>query len=83
MGKKVVKMLKRRCFSCDKELTIKVYEDKTYEGGHYFHVWHIPKELVEDMDWARNHPNYVGETDEEVLFEYWECDSCYYRGDND
>jgi len=28
--------LKRKCLVCGKELTIKVREDNTYEGGHFF-----------------------------------------------
>lgn len=31
-----VRMINRKCLICGKEITVKVYPDGSYEGGHYF-----------------------------------------------
>jgi len=46
-SKRVKQTFKRHCAVCGKEITITLYEDGTYEGGHFFGK--IPRggELVE------------------------------------
>jgi len=61
-------VLKRKCSICGRELTVKVYEDGTYEGGHYF--GNLKDVLKEIGEYDPSVP------DEE--YEYWECDTCYY-----
>ena len=68
--KKVREVITRRCSVCGKELKIVVYEDGTYEGGHYFgNLKEVVKELgiynPKIPDWE---------------YEYWECNECS-RGD--
>ena len=72
MGRRIVKKLKRKCSVCGKPLTIKVYEDGTYEGGHYFGSL---KEAMIEL--GLYNPKYP---DEE--YEYWECDECYMKENN-
>ena len=67
MGKKVIAVIKRKCAVCGKELTIKVFEDYTYEGGHFFGSL---KEGLKEI--GLYNPNIP---DEE--YEYWECDKCH------
>jgi len=67
--------LRRRCLLCGRELEIKIRPDGGYEGGHYFGVLHLPKKYLKGD--LRDHPNYVGEDEEEVKLEYWECDACF------
>jgi len=66
-SKKVIAVIKRRCAVCGKEITIKVFEDYTYEGGHYFgNLKDVMKEV------GLYDPNA-----EDWEYEYWECPSCY------
>ena len=67
MGRRIVKKLKRKCSVCGKPLTIKVYSDGTYSGGHFF------GSLKDDM--IR-----LGIYDPKIpdeKYEYWECDMCF------
>lgn len=64
--KKVRKVITRRCSVCGKELKIVVYEDGTYEGGHYF--GNLKKLVKEYGTYDSTIPN------EE--YEYWECNEC-------
>jgi len=66
----MVRVIKRRCAVCGKDLTIKVYHNGRYEGGHYF--GNLKEELKEIGEYNPSIP------DEE--YEYWECDKCY-RGE--
>jgi len=75
MSKKVIATISRICLVCGKPLRINIFEDHTYEGGHYFGVMEIPKEIVEGN--PREHPNYAGEENGYVKIEYWECSRCY------
>jgi len=76
---KVVKILKRRCAVCGKELKIKVYEDGSYRGGHYFGKVPINWKDVKTIGKTR-----IGKIDVNVVElvepeceEYWECEDCY------
>lgn len=40
-----MEIIERQCSVCGKELEITVYEDRTYEGGHFFDI------LDEDEYW--------------------------------
>ena len=76
-----MKIIKRKCVICGETITIKVYDDGSYEGGHYFGKMVIPKSFPVEMD--ENHPNYAGEDEEYIYFEYWECNSCYNAWDRE
>jgi hypothetical protein len=72
--------IERDCTECGEPIEITVYEDDTYEGGHYFGGWTAPDEDSEGehettSEWEGF--DVVEWTGEEESFEYWECDGCY------
>ena len=61
-----MRVIKRRCSVCGRTIEVKVHDDGTYEGGHYFgNLASAMKEL------GMYDPNVA---DEE--YEYWECLEC-------
>jgi len=65
-----MRVIKRRCSVCGRTIEVKVYEDGTYSGGHFFgNLKDSMKELgmydPNTQDWE---------------YEYWECEECY-RGE--
>ena len=74
--------LQRDCRVCGKELNITVYQDHSYEGGHYFGRVKIPigegeNVKVDTLKLGENEYDVVEWTGEHEEFEYWECDDCY------
>ncbi|WP_187347782.1 hypothetical protein [Haloplanus rubicundus] len=65
---------------CDQTIEITLYEDDTYEGGHYFGEFTVPDEDSEaeyekTAEWEGH--DVVKWTGEEDSYEYWECDDCF------
>ena len=72
--------IERDCVECGKTVQITVYEDGTYEGGHYFGDWTEPDEESEGEfektgEWEGF--DVVKWTGKEVSYEYWLCEDCY------
>ena len=80
----VTKNIIRNCLVCGKELRITVYDDRTYEGGHFFGNLKLPvgngeNRIVGESDILGKGKKvkileWTGECEE---VEYWECDECY------
>jgi len=72
--------LTRTCMECGKTIEITVYEDDTYERGHYFGEFTLPDEdsdgeYEKTGEWEGH--DVVEWTGEEDSLEYWECDDCF------
>jgi len=72
--------IERDCLDCGQTLEITVFEDGSYEGGHYFGEFTVPEEETdgeyEKTGEFRGH-DVVEWTGEQESYEYWECDSCF------
>lgn len=75
-----VETLRRKCAVCGRELIIRVHEDGTYEGGHYFGKISIPMgrmvKIGEEYIPGIGKVEIVEFEDYEEM-EYWECDDCF------
>ncbi|RLM40464.1 hypothetical protein DVK04_19675 [Haloferax sp. Atlit-105R] len=72
--------IERNCVDCGKTIRSTVYEDGTYDGGHYFGEFTVPDEdsggeYEKPGEWEGH--DVVKWTGEELSYEYWECDNCY------
>lgn len=72
--------IERDCMECSKTIDIRVYEDNTYEGGHYFGEFTDPDgdsdgKYEKTGEWEGH--DVVKWTGDEESFEYWECDDCF------
>jgi hypothetical protein len=71
--------IERDCTECGKIIEITVYEDDTYEGGHYFDEFTVSSE-DSDREYKqtgeREGHNVVKWTGDEEPYEDWECDDC-------
>ncbi|QGX94780.1 hypothetical protein EI982_08195 [Haloplanus rallus] len=72
--------IERDCIEYGKTIEITVYEDNTYEGGHYFGEFTVPDEdsdgeYEKTGEWEGH--DVVKWTGNEESFEYWECDDCF------
>jgi len=71
--RRISKIIERRCSVCGKKLKIIVYEDGSYSGGHYF--GNLKDALIDIEGYDSNLPD--------EAYEYWECDECYYKGEEE
>ena len=67
--------IERDCMECSKTIEITVYEDNTYEGGHYFGEFTVPDEdsdgeYEKTGEWEGH--DVVEWTGKEDSFECWE-----------
>lgn len=80
----ILETIARNCFVCGSRLTIRINEDKTYEGGHYFGKMRLPIgkgkykkvgtfKLAEDGESS----DVVKWTGKRKKVEYWECEKCF------
>ena len=75
-----MKIIKRKCVVCGKNLAISLNK-KEYSGGNYYGRLNLP---VGRGKWVKIKPNKLFEkethivrwTGKEKEVEYWECDSC-------
>jgi len=71
--------IERDCLGCGKQMWITVYEDDTYDGGHYFGEFSAPaegseREYEKTGEWEGY--DVVTWTGDQESIEYWECDDC-------
>jgi len=75
-------MIKRTCSVCGAEIEIIVYDDGSYQGGHFFGEVAVPEKDPDgeyvDVDDGSTDMDVVEWTGEKKSFEYWECDECYH-----
>jgi hypothetical protein len=72
--------IERDCVDCGEPIEITLYEDDTYEGGHYFGEFTVADEDSEgeyEKTGEYEGHDVVTWTGDEVSYEYWECDDCY------
>lgn len=80
----MVEYIDRKCIVCGKELKIRLLDDSTYEGGHFFGRMELP---VGDGEYKKmgksdifgKEIDLVEWTGKKEEVEYWECDDCYYE----
>ena len=77
------KQITRNCLVCDKELKINVFEDGSYDTGHYFgkvqlEVGEGERKIIGESDiFGKNEKVLIYEwTGNHEEIEYWECDDC-------
>lgn len=77
-----MKIIKRKCLDCGKQLKIKVYPDKHYHGGHYFSTLNVPvgkgeyKEVSKSKLFGKK-VSVVKWTGKNKKVEHWECNKCF------
>src|SRR3989339_8381 len=94
--KDLEKTIKKRevksCSLCGKAINVIIYSDKSYRGGHYF--FDIP--ICTDKEWSKaikagtrkwkfggDEFNVMKKEPKAYKFdEYWECPTCYWRGES-
>ena len=90
MKKEIRERVSKQCTSCEKDMTVLLYTDKTYRGGHYFGKIGIPskKEALKEKKSGTREVKY-GDLTVHVFkyspkvtkfIENWECPKCYRSG---
>ena len=89
MPKELKEILKRTCADCGRKISVRLYKDRTYRGGHYF--GEVPLVKKQELRKALK----AGEREVRIhglvfhvlkkdpkpykYVEYWECPRCYWR----
>ena len=79
----------RKCLVCGKRIKIILYKKGHYEGGHYFSKIKIPIKGTGDYKKIKSAKilwkkfDVVKWTGKEKKIEYWECNSCYDKAQNE
>jgi hypothetical protein len=88
MKKEIRDRVSRQCTSCGKDMTVILYTDKSYRGGHYWGKIGIysKKEMEKELKSSYKEVK-IGNTIARVhdyepkttkYFEDWECPKCYW-----
>lgn len=80
--------MQRRCIVCGKKITIHLYPDRHYHGGHYFRKMKIPigkgkYKKIGSTKLGKKKVDVVKWTGKEKEIEYWECEACYSEAVNE
>ena len=73
--------ISRNCTVCGKELSIRLFDDGSYSGGHFFGKVRFPvgegeNKKVGTSDILGEEVDVVEWTGDHEEIEYWECDYC-------